>query len=464
MIGSARLVTYQAPVRVKRSGNIWIDGLTDGDRWRIEPRRQPGIGYTFVGNTKNQSGGILGGYPSLGWTRQERRLMLDGMRNIENVSGLRFVDRGDSFDDQVEIRFYIHDNKDAKGSFGFSYTPGSDSDEGLVVVNRSMYERADGTAKHSIARGSYHGITFLHELCHAVGLKHPHERGAYRQPRFPGLKRWSNEWRDKGIHNQNAHPFTQMSYVDKGARNGYVPQVVEDYGFLKTLGALDIAALQWIYGINSDYASGSNVYRLPTSNKRSTGWKAIWDTGGDDRIDGSRAKVPVTIDLRNATLDQSESAGGYISSVEGTFGGFTIAHDWNGKDLGEPAGLCIIEHATGGSANDRLIGNSASNRLRGRQGDDMLYGGESGDDILIGGGGRDQFWIEAQSGAFATVEDFHSGTDQLVFSVPRKALSFDAVDDDFFVHYEGQTIARLLGVSSISMKRDIRFDQDFEGL
>jgi len=455
-------VTYQTPIQVKRSGNIWIDGLTDGYRWGTTSDR-PSVGYTFVSNTENRPGGKFGGYRSLGWTQQERQLILDGIRDIEAVSGLRFLDRGDDVDDQVEIWFYTLDEQDAKESYGFAYTPGSDFDEGLVAINRSMYEFPDGRSKHSIARGSFYGITFLHELCHAVGLKHPHEQGLLRQPRFPGLKRWSDEYRDKGTYNQNAHPFTQLSYVDKGARNGYVPRAIENHGFLMSLGALDVAALQWLYGVNSDHATGSNVYRLPTANKEGTGWRAIWDAGGDDQIDGSRAKTSVTIDLRNATLDQSEHAGGYISSVEGVFGGFTIAHDWNGTTLENPAGLCIIEHATGGAADDRLIGNLASNRLRGRKGDDVLYGGAGGDDVLIGGRGRDQFLINTEPESFADVKDFQVRRDQLVFSNPNVDLSWERVGRGLLVRVDEMPVARLWGVSSLSLDRDVSFT-DLDGM
>ena len=450
-------MSYQTPVQVKRSGNIWIDGLTDGYRWGTTQDR-PSVGYTFITNTESRPGGTFGGYRSLGWTQKERRLIIDAMRDIENVSGLRFVDRGDDVDDQVEIWFYTLDDQDAKDSFGFAYTPGSDSDEGLVAVNRSMYEDSDGRSKHSISRGSFHGITFLHELCHAVGLKHPHELGLLAQPRFPGLQRWSNEYRDKGTYSQNAHPFTQLSYVDKGAQNGYIPQSIEDHGFLKSLGALDIAALQWLYGVNADHATESNVYRLPTANREGTGWHAIWDAGGKDRIDGSRAKSSVTIDLRNAMLDQSHHAGGFISSVQGVYGGFTLAHDWNGKTLGDSAGLCIIENATGGVADDRLIGNEASNRLRGRQGDDTLYGGVGGRDVLIGGRGRDQFWIDIEPGSFAKIKDFRVGIDQLVFSVQKTVLSTRRVGDDLLVQHADIPVARLLGVSSIVWDKHAIFD------
>ena len=455
-------MTYQTPIQVERSGNIWIDGLTDGYRWGTTTDR-PSVGYTFINNTEDRPGGKFGGYRSLGWTQQERQLILDGIRDIEAVSGLRFLDRGDDVDDQVEIWFYTLDEQDAKESYGFAYTPGSDFDEGLVAINRSMYEFPDGRSKNSIASGSFYGITFLHELCHAVGLKHPHEQGLLRQPRFPGLKRWSDEYRDKGTYNQNAHPFTQLSYVDKGARNGYVPRAIENHGFLMSLGALDVAALQWLYGVNSDHATGSNVYRLPTANKEGTGWKAIWDAGGADQIDGSRAKTSVTIDLRNATLDQSEHAGGYISSVEGVFGGFTIAHDWNGTTLENPAGLCIIEHATGGVADDRLIGNLASNRLRGRKGDDVLYGGVGGDDVLIGGRGRDQFLINTEPESFANVKDFQVRRDQLVFSNPNMDLSWERVGRGLLIRVDEMPVARLWGVSSLSLDRDVSFT-DFDGI
>lgn len=461
---SNNLVTYQTPVKVERSGNIWVDGLTDGYRWGATSGN-PAVGYTFIRNTDNYPDGTFGGYRSLGWSAEERKLITKGMRDIENVSGLRFVDRGDNNDDEVELWFYMLDAQGANDSFGFAYTPGSDSDEGLVVINRSMYQRPNGAQKHSIARGSFYGITFLHELCHAVGLKHPHDLGLLKQPRYPGLERSSNQYRDKGTFGQNAHPFTQLTYVDKGARNGYVPTSAEGFGFLKTLGALDVAALQWIYGVNMNYASRNNVYRLPLKNKQGTGWQAIWDTGGIDRIDAHKAKVSVSIDLRNATLDQSDHAGGYISSAKGIYGGFTIAHDWNGISLGKTADLCVIENATGGRSGDRLIGNGASNRLVGRAGADVLYGGQGGKDVLIGGAGKDQFWIDVNPESFAEVNDFKIGQDKLVFDVKKSLLSYVRGRDSIVVEYDNSPVAKLLGVDVplFSLNENIVFN-GFSGL
>jgi len=433
-------MVYQQAIAVPFSGNPWIDGLVDGERWGVTSA-QPEVGFTFISSTVDEPGGRFGGYPSRGWSETERALMLDGMAAIERVSGLRFIDRGDSNDDEVEIWFYNLDNKAADGAYGFSYTPGSGPDEGLVAINWSAYERSDGRPRHPIGSGSFHGATYLHELSHGVGLKHPHDLGMDKQPRFPGLSRRSDIYRDSGLYGQNAQPWTQLTYVDKGARNGAVPTTTAAFGFLQTPGALDIAALQWLYGVNRDAALGDDVYRLPTTNSEGTGWQSIWDAGGRDRIDGARAREPLTIDLRNATLEMNESAGGYLSRVDGIFGGFTIAHDWDAQVVGVPAGLCIIEDATGGGGSDRLIGNSAGNRLKGRQGDDVLYGGPAGTDRLKGGPGRDQFWISVEPDAFARVVDFDPVEDRLVFDQPLEDFNLLTTNRGTRVMNDGRAVA-----------------------
>ena len=439
-------MAYKTAIEVPRSGNAWIDGLTDGYRWGTTAT-DPAVGTTFISDTSDLPGGEFGGYPSWGWSDQERQLMEGAMEEISAVCSLQFVDRGDDNDDAVEIWFYNLDNRQSEGSYGFAYTPGSDSDEGLVAINWSIYQNADGSFKNSIASGSFYGITYLHETSHAVGLKHPHDKGLFGQPRFPGLTRQSDEYRDKGDYDQNAQPFTQLTYVDKGARNGMVPRSIEAYGFLQTLGALDIAALQWMYGINPDAASGDNKYTLPLENREGTGWRAIWDTGGVDRITAAGAIAPVTIDLRNATLGDDVNAGGYVSRAEDVFGGFTIAHDWDGRNLGQPAGLCVIEIAIGGKGDDLLIGNDADNQLKGKKGADVLAAGGGDGNRVSGGKGRDQFWISAQQGALVEVTDFNPRKDRLVFDVDDSAVTLDPVGDGSQVLIDGRVVAQLPGVS-----------------
>ena len=436
---------YKTAVAVPRSGNQWIDGLTDGFRWGVT-REDPTIGYTFISETSSLIAGEFGGYPSWGWNDAERGTMEHAIDAIEAVCGLSFVDRGDDNSDNVEVWFYTLDDSEAEDTYGFAYTPGSDPDEGMVAINWSLYRSNDGTFNHSIEPGSFYGITFLHELSHAVGLKHPHERGLLDQPRFPGLTRSSNKFKNKGEFDQNAHPFTQLSYVDKGAGNGLVPTSKADHGFLQVPGALDIAALQWMYGINPTTASGDDIYRLPLSNQEGIGWRVIWDTGGTDRITASHSSDPVTIDLRNATLGSDPQAGGYESRVHGMTGGFMIAHDWDGLVLGQPAGLCVIEEAIGGKGDDRLIGNAGSNVLKGRRGADLIYAATGSANVVVGGKGRDQFLVDTKPGAYVTVKDFKSSKDRLVFDVPEAAVSFQTSKKNTNVFRDGVRVATLMGV------------------
>ncbi|MAR05582.1 MAG: hypothetical protein CL862_00540 [Cyanobium sp. NAT70] len=448
---------YQNPVDVPSSGNVWIDGLTDGYRWGTNPGDRQ-VGYTFISDTREKPGGEFGGYPSWGWSEQERKLMEGSLNTISDVCTLKFVDRGDDNDDEVEIWFYNLDSRSSEDSYGFAYTPGSDPDEGLVAVNWSTYQNNDGTFKHSIAPGSFYGITFLHELCHALGLKHPHDRGLNGQPRFPGLNRGSNEFKDAGDYGQNSHPWTQLSYVDKGSRNGLVPNKAASYGFLQTLGALDTAAMQWLYGINSKTALGDDVYHLPTKNEEGTGWRCIWDAGGTDLIDGSKARKPVTIDLRNATLDFSDHAGGYVSRVEGIFGGLTIAHDWDGENEGDAAGICIIENAIGGRKADVLIGNAADNVLKGGRGDDVIYPREGSGNVAKGGKGRDQFWIQSEDDSHVTIKDFSKRHDRLVFDGDRSKLTMRTRQGSTDLIIGGDKVAKVNNVTGLSLESHFSFD------
>ena len=149
--------------------------------------------------------------------------------------------------------------------------------------------------------------------------------------------------------------------------------------------AIDIAVLQEKYGVDQTYHKGANTYRLPDANQSGTFYACIWDAGGRDAIvSGSLAAA--TIDLRAATLRAEPGGGGYISHIDGIFGGFTVAHN------------VTIENAAGGGGDDVIVGNGARNRLDGGGGDDRIYGrgaahrlvGDADSDWLDGGGGADK--------------------------------------------------------------------------
>ncbi len=240
--------------------------------------------------------------------------------------------------------------------------------EGWFNTNPVFWSDAAGGL---LSQGAYGYSNFIHEFGHGLGLAHPHDNGGGNGELFEGVR--ASE--DTGEFSLNQEVFTVMSY-NKGWGDGPVgASGTLEYGISRTPMAFDIAVIQQKYGTNTSFANGDDSYALTDTNARGTGYTAIWDTGGTDaiRYDGSTRAV---IDLRAATLQQEEGGGGFVSYVEGIFGGLTIA---NGV---------VIENATGGTGNDLLGGNASGNRLDGRAGNDNLNG-RAGNDTLLGGDGND---------------------------------------------------------------------------
>ena len=176
---------------------------------------------------------------------------------------------------------------------------------------------------------------------------------------------------------------TGFSEKDGSPYKGTAPN---EYGAPASPMAVDLAALQQIYGANTTTRTGNDTYVLPEQNAPGTGYVAIWDNGGTDTVAAAATNTTgVTIDLRAATLEFEKIGGGAVSWALGVHGGFTIAHG------------VVVENAIGAAGDDRLVGNAVANRLEGRAGNDELGGG-AGDDRLFGGGGNDRLFGDVLPG------------------------------------------------------------------
>ncbi|WP_137181277.1 M10 family metallopeptidase [Roseomonas sp. AR75] len=273
--------------------------------------------------------------------------------------------------------------------------------------------------------GTYQFMVAVHELGHALGLKHPHES-------WNGFAPMPLEW--------DSLEFTVMSYRSKTGASTTSGYTNGTFDYAQGWMMLDIAALQSLYGADYGYRAGNTVYRWnPTTGESfvdgigqgapgaGIGGNAnrvfltIWDGGGSDTYDLSNYGDGVAVDLAPGAW--SVLSAGQLATLDTRDGTKARGNVFNSL-LFEGNTASLIENAIGGDGADTLAGNQAANRLEGgggadwldgREGSDLLIGG-AGADTMRGGAGFDTYVVQDPSDR--VIEDAGGELDRLIVETP----------------------------------------------
>jgi len=303
-----------------------------------------------------------------------------------NVADIGFQEIGDTATNVGDIRFAWTSapvlTSTGEQAWGWSGYPDSYWPSGGDVWISTL---GTGATDTDWSAGSYNFNALIHEIGHALGLKHPFEAPTL----LPTLLD-NRQYSVMSYTDPNNDLFRTITYTANGISllTGHVP--------CETPMVLDIAAIQYLYGANMTYHAGDDVYSFDTAIPF---YMTIWDADGNDTISVSSFAENCRIDLTPGNYSSIRILSAPIPAGHTVTGGTAPTYDGT-NNLGIAYGT-IIENAIGGSGNDILTGNDASNSLDGGAENDTLYGG-GGNDTLYGNTGNDTL-------------DGGSGTDIAVF-------------------------------------------------
>ncbi len=386
-----------ATASVSPTSDAYVNGLLSGVRWGTN---QLTFSFPTSGSLYGTSYGNsehVTGFEAFTSVQQSAvRSILDMYSKIINVS---FAEITETTTAHAVLRFAESD----KPSTAWGYYPSTAEPGGDTWYNNSKnwYDNP--------VKGNYAYLTMIHEIGHAMGLKHPHEASGS----FAALPA-----------DRDSLEYSVMSYrsfVGASTSTGYTNGTSS---YPQSLMMYDIAALQTMYGANYTANATDTVYKWDpntgqmTVNGVSDGplagnkiFRTVWDGGGNDTYDFSSYTTSLKVDLNpGAWTTTSATQLAQLASGKVAIGNIANALLFKGNTAS------LIENAVGGSAADSFTGNVGANSFTGRQGNDIIDGGQ-GSDTAVYLGLRSKYSIVSNANGTWSVVDigsgFSEGTDTL---------------------------------------------------
>jgi Ca2+-binding RTX toxin-like protein len=354
--------TYVLSTLVKPE-DMAIQGLVAGaaNRWNAAAPLGSAaeVSFSFVASAPTSGVGATGFRV---FTAAEQDAVRTILASVAAATGLTFKEVGDTAAVHGDMRFGASQQAATKGA---TFLPGTNGDAGGDV-----WMDVDSLVNLTVGSAGYAAL--LHEIGHALGLRHPTNVDP------------TDNFATQVSAAYDATAYSVMS--GKASADGLFPS---------TWSSFDITALRYLYGTKA-INSGDTTYVL--GGTRFTSQTSIIDDGGTNTIDASGARTGASIDL----------VAGHLSSVGVTAAGVAAVGNLS---LGTST---LIQNAIGSDYDDVILGNDLNNMVSSGRGNDWIDGGK-GLDTAVFSGARSSYLISSGFGkTFVAARDGTSGFDTLL--------------------------------------------------
>jgi hypothetical protein len=349
--------------------------------------------FTYSIPSTNPTFGFPGyyiGYDSTG--EYSEPTSASGYKTLNTVQGNQFYAALQAWDSLIAPDFvgrygngnvsvaFTHANMDAS-TWGYAYAPAGPPTGSVFQYktdNRAgdIWINADNSSSR-FPTGGFDYEALLHEIGHAIGLKHPFEA-----PALPSA--FDNSRYTVMTYDEHVDLYRVYFAGTSGSLTANFDGI-----FSITPMVLDVAAIQDLYGADPDTATGDTTWAF---NSDIVYLQTLYDAGGVDTFDVSALTRASLVDLRPGAYSdvgafsktdqiafwtaKFPTSAAFIASQINSFDTYT----WT-QNVGIALNT-VIENAIGSAYADTLIGNSVANTLKGGAGNDTLDGLEGRDTAL----------------------------------------------------------------------------------
>lgn len=345
----------------------WIDALLDSSpAWNYLVPFRTTIYYTFSVTSGTETGVSRPGLQAFNETQKTAAREI--LAHAANVTGITFVETSEREGNFADIHFASYDIL-GRRTIGNAWTYGSyttpDSGELVSSYTPSVYVYLDNreflVENVSPHAGNQGYEVLLHEIGHALGLKHPFEDGVILSTSL-----------DNSSH-------TVMSYT-------HLPGTP----YYSTFQEIDLAALAYLYGgdgLGGDWGVGAagRYYQGTASNDTFTAGAGRHTWVGLDGADAVNYPAAIGGVMFSRTADSE-----WLKITGSGLDDWVAASiEQLGFSSGTTLPVSLLIAALGTSGQRLFAGTSAGDGVAGTGGNDLFYVGDAGNDVFDGGGGID---------------------------------------------------------------------------